>query len=199
MLEPQNYNGVSGGAFNNIEKLVMSNFPQVAWSVDAFRAWLAQEASSTAIQGIASIGSIAGGAMTGNPMGMAGGIIGVSSTINSTILASNRPPQARGTSSGTIEVASRTKDFRFKQMQIQQQYARIIDDYFDVYGYATNRVKIPSIANRPHWNYVQTKDCVVTGSIPADDMNSICNVFDSGITFWKNPSEVGDYSLDNTV
>ena len=95
MLVPKGYNGVGSGNFNYVEKLVMADFPQVAWSIDAFRAWLAQEASTTALQGIASGASIAAGAMTGKPMAMAGGIMGLASTANSVILATNRPPQAK--------------------------------------------------------------------------------------------------------
>ena len=30
-------------------------------------------------------------------------------------------------------------------------------------------------------------------------MKKICNIYDNGITFWKNGSEVGQYNLDNTV
>ena len=198
MLVPANYNGMANNSFNYVEKLVMADFPQVAWSIDAFRAWLAQEASTTALQGIASGASVAGGAMTGNPMAMAGGIIGLASTANSVILATNRPPQAKGTNSGTIDVASRTKDFYFRQMQVSAEYARVIDDYFDMYGYATGRLKVPNRSARPHWNYVKTNGCVLSGNSPADDVRKICGIYDNGITFWKNASEVGNYSLDNS-
>ena len=199
MLVPQNYNGADGDNFNFVEKLVMQGFPQVAWSVDSFRAWLAQEASSTAIQGIGSVASVAGGAMSGNPMAMVGGIMGLANTANNIVLATNRPSQAKGTNSGTIDVATRTKDFYFRQMQISAEYARIIDDYFDMFGYATRRVKIPNRSVRPHWNYVKTNGCVLTGNAPADDVRKICSIYDDGITFWKNPSEVGNYSLDNSL
>lgn len=199
MLVPKGYNGVGSDNFNYVEKLVMSDFPQVAWSIDAFRAWLAQEASTTALQGIGSGASVAAGAMTGNPMAMTGGIMGLASTANSVILATNRPPQAKGTNSGTIDVASRTKDFYFRQMQVNAEYAKIIDDYFDMFGYATHRVKIPNRSIRQHWNYVKTNGCVLKGNAPADDVRKICSIYDSGITFWKNPSEVGDYSLDNSL
>lgn len=198
MLVPKGYNGVGSDDFNYVEKLVMSDFPQVAWSIDAFRAWLAQEASTTALQGIASGASVATGVMTGNPIGMAGGIMGLASNVNSTILATNRPPQAKGTNSGTIDVASRTKDFYFRQMQISAEYAKIIDDYFDMYGYATRRVKVPNRNARPHWNYVKTNGCVLSGNAPADDVRKICGIYDNGITFWKSASEVGNYSLDNS-
>lgn len=198
MLVPKGYNGVGSGNFNYVEKLVMSDFPQVAWCIDAFRAWLAQEASTTALQGIASGASVAAGAMSGNPMAMAGGIMGLASTANSVILATNRPPQAKGTNSGTIDVASRTKDFYFRQMQISAEYAKVIDDYFDMYGYATRRVKVPNRSARPHWNYVKTNGCVLSGNAPADDVRKICGIYDNGITFWKSASEVGNYSLDNS-
>lgn len=199
MLVPQNYNGSDGDNFNYVEKLVMQGFPQVAWGIDSFRAWLAQEASSTAIQGIGSIASVAGGGMTGNPMAMIGGIMGLANTANNIVLATNRPSQAKGTNSGTIDVATRSKDFYFRQMQISAEYARIIDDYFDMFGYATRRVKIPNRSVRPHWNYVKTNGCVLTGNAPADDVRKICSIYDDGITFWKNPSEVGNYSLDNSL
>ena len=83
-------------------------------------------------------------------------------------------------------------------MCVNNQYARMIDDFFDKYGYAVDNVKVPNISARPHWNYVKTHDCTITGSVPADDMKKICNIFNSGITFWKNGSEVGNYSLDNS-
>lgn len=198
MLVPKAYNGVGSDDFNYTEKLVMEGFPQVAWSIDAYRAWLAQEASSTALQGIASGVSLAMGAMSGNPAAITGGIMGLANTANNVVLAANRPPQAKGTNSGTIDVASRTKDFYFRQMQISAEYARVIDDYFDMYGYATRRVKIPNRSARPHWNYVKTHGCVLSGNAPADDVRKICGIYDNGITFWKSANEVGNYSLDNS-
>lgn len=197
MLEPKNYNG-DGLTFNHIERLVMTDFPQVAWSIDSFRAWLAQEASSTVLQGIASGTSIAMGAMSGNPSAIIGGAMGLANTANNVILATNRPPQAKGTNSGTIDVATRTKDFYFRQMQVSAEYAKVIDDYFDMYGYATRRIKIPNRSSRPHWNYVKTNGCVLSGNAPADDVRKICGIYDNGITFWKSASDVGNYLLDNS-
>lgn len=80
----------------------------------------------------------------------------------------------------------------------QPEFIDMIDDYFSRYGYATNKIKTPSINSRPHWNYVQTVGCKVNGSIPCNDERTICAIFDKGVTFWKNPSEVGNFSLDNS-
>ena len=89
-------------------------------------------------------------------------------------------------------------DFSFRQLHIREEYLRIIDDYFSCYGYATKRVKNPNRSSRPHWNYVKTIGCTITGSVPCDDMDKICSIYDNGITFWKKGSEVGNYSLDNS-
>lgn len=86
----------------------------------------------------------------------------------------------------------------YQQKQIMPEYVDMIDDYFNRYGYATRKIKVPNISSRPHWNYTQTVACKIGGSIPCQDEKLICAVFDHGVTFWKNPSEVGNYSLDNS-
>lgn len=86
----------------------------------------------------------------------------------------------------------------YQQKQIMPENVDIIDDYFNRYGYATRKIKVPNISSRPHWNYTQTIGCKIGGSIPCEDEKLICAVFDHGVTFWKNPSEVGNFSLDNS-
>lgn len=92
-------------------------------------------------------------------------------------------------------------DFIFSNTHITREFAERIDSYFDMYGYATNLVKVPNISSRPVWNYVQTEGCIVTGNVPADVLSTINNIFDHGITFWKNGSQLGNYGLadSNTV
>lgn len=43
-------------------------------------------------------------------------------------------------------------------MSIKQEYARVIDNFFNMYGYKVNDVKIPNITGRLNWNYVKTVD-----------------------------------------
>ena len=202
MLVPQSYNGANSDNFNYVEKLIMSDFPQVAYAIDAFRAWLAQEASSTAIGFITGGAGLVAGAMTGNPAAIIGGASAFASSANNVLNAMNRPPQANGVSSGSIDVATRSKDFYFKQMQVSEQYAKIIDEYFNVYGYATNMVKSPNRLVRPHWTYCKTQEACLTGDrnggCPPDDLVKIKNIYDKGITWWRYGSEVGHYELDNS-
>ena len=100
--------------------------------------------------------------------------------------------------SGNVDVASGKKTFWGGRISVSHQYARMIDDFFTKFGYATKRVKIPNRNSRPHWNYVKTVSATMTGSVPSDDMKKICSIYDNGVTFWKHGYEVGRYDLDNS-
>ena len=120
--------------------------------------------------------------------------------ISSCYTASNQADICRGNlSNSNVNVANDDQTFFGGRVHVTEQYARIIDDYFTRYGYAVNRVKKPSINNRPKWTYIKTRGCNILGEMPSDDMQTVCNIFDRGITFWKNADEVGNYSLDNSV
>lgn len=81
---------------------------------------------------------------------------------------------------------------------ITSEYAARIDKFFDRYGYAYNMLAVPQMNNRPHWTYVKTAGARIEGDLPQDATKEIEDIFDNGITFWKNINEVGNYSLDNT-
>lgn len=195
-LVPVKYNHAD---YNYSEQLVMSGFPQVAFSVDSYKAYLAQSATGDILTLGASGLGLTASAMTGNVMGIASSTIGLASSINSIVTNATRPPQSRGSGGGNVAVATRTKNFYFRFMCVQKEYAQIIDDFFDMYGYATNRIKYPNTHSRPHWNYVKTRDCNITGSFPAPDIAKIKSIYNNGVTFWKNGNEIGNYSLDNRV
>lgn len=98
------------------------------------------------------------------------------------------------TGNGNLNIVMGNFGFEFRQKFIRPEVAKMIDDYFTMYGYLVNEVKSPCIHNRNKWTYVKTCGCTVGGSIPNDDADEICDIFDNGITFWVNPSEVGQYS-----
>ena len=104
-----------------------------------------------------------------------------------------------GMTAGNVMVGLRDLNFRCYDVDVNQQDAKIIDEFFDKYGYQTNKLKVPNISGRKQWNYVKTRDCELVGNIPASIKSSIISIFNSGITFWKNGDNIGDYSLDNTL
>ena len=200
-VAPRDYKGID---YNYDEKITLSGLPQIAYVTDSFKAWLAQNASSLAVSAISTVGQMAGmGGTLGGTVGAAiGGIAGLATTIGNTLSqiykASIQPPQSGGGLGSTAMCSFKQFDFFFANKHIRPEFARIIDDYFNMFGYATHRVKTPNRDGRPHWNFVQTKGCVITGSMPNDDSKRICEIYNNGITFWNHGDEVGNYNLDNS-
>ena len=107
--------------------------------------------------------------------------------------------QAQNSQGSSAMTALGLKDFAFCHMHIRGEFARIIDEYWNVYGYPVHRVKLPNISNRPHWNYIKTIGVNIVGNVPTDDLAKIKSCYNNGITFWKNGNEIGSYDLDNNI
>lgn len=195
ILYPLSYKGVTK---NINEKMGLNGFPQCCYNIDAYKAWLAQNGSNIAVQGISSAFTMVGSAALGNMPGVIMGAQGVFNSLREITVQQSRPPQANGAQGSSVQAASRLKDFRFYGAQIKAEYAKVIDDFFSMYGYATHRLKVPNITGRESWNYVKTIDSVIVGSVPFNDMAKIRSIFDSGITFWHG-DYVGDYSRRNSI
>lgn len=243
---PLNYKGLTS---NFQESLIMGGFPQCAWNVDTFKAWIAQNkyaiaagVATTAIDTVKQVALAATGVgMAGEVAGMSAAMTGSGSAqtiqavgqyanayqnaqnvsynaqgdiLNKTInlvaqvkTASTQPNHARGQQSSSVYCALGVQGFHYMPYRIQGQFAKIIDDFFSMYGYKTNRLKVPNRNGRKSWNYVKTCGCTLTGSAPADVTASLVQIYDKGITFWRctdlsagNPfTRVGNYSLDNSL
>lgn len=108
------------------------------------------------------------------------------------------PNQANLGTNSTLLGYNLINDNIFTRYNIKSQFAKRIDDYFSMYGYATNEVKLPNINTRPNWNYIKTIGANITGEdISQEDMSIIKNIFDNGITIWHNPDTFLDYSQNN--
>lgn len=202
ILYPSNYKNLGE---NTDEAITMSSFPAISFSSNYYDQWLARTQTQTLpnlLNGMVT--SVASGALTGN---VAGAVAGAGlSTLGSIANLMNEGEQAKlqgsqtsGQTSGIISYWLGLLNFVVTTKCITPQIARTIDDYFDKFGYATHRVKTPNRNVRPHWTYTKTVACTIKGSVPADDAKKICDIYNNGITFWKNGSEVGNYSLDNSV
>lgn len=86
-----------------------------------------------------------------------------------------------------------------KSKTMRRHNALIIDRYFDMYGYATNRIKKPNFNVRENWTYVKTKNFSTRGSMPASSRGVIYDAHNNGITYWYKNSVFGDYSQSNNT
>jgi len=109
-------------------------------------------------------------------------------------------PQAQGNlNSGDINYSMQETTFTCYQMSIKQEFAQIIDKYFDMFGYKVNTIKAPNITGRTNWNYVKTIECNFEGDIPQQFLQIIKRIFNNGITLWHNPTTMFDYTQSNTI
>lgn len=224
IIAPRNYNGRMGNdSFNACESVTLSGFPQCAFTIDTYRAWLAQSAipdvagivgTTIASAGVAAgAAEVAGTAIAATSTGLGAAAmtvaapicivgvaaVGVIGAVESLIKKATKGNKARGSQGCSTLTAAREYIPHFRHMSILPQQAKILDDYFDRYGYVCGRLKIPNRNVRPHWTYTKTQAVNITGNIPTNDLDKIKSIYNNGITFWKNGYEVGLYNLDNRV
>lgn len=219
---PRNYKRQSYTSSDNAYDFSINGakYPICSWNSDSYTNWLTQNAvnmqtefKSALVGGAVSTATNAfHGAYSAGAMGAGvGAIAGLAQTGGALIsLARDQmlaktsanfiPDQSNGNlNSGDINFAKRGSQFTFIPMSVKAEYARCADDYFSMFGYATNRVKLPNITGRRNWNYVKTIGCYIAGNIPQGDMQEIKTMFDRGVTFWHNPATFADYSQNNDI
>lgn len=111
-------------------------------------------------------------------------------------------PSSMGSGNTTLLGYDLQKEDVFTRYTIKSQFAERIDLFFDMYGYLTNKLKVPNLYNRPNWNYVKTIGANITGhgatgNVPQTELQIIRNMFDNGVTLWHNPATFLDYSQNN--
>lgn len=87
----------------------------------------------------------------------------------------------------------------FYRMQIPQEQAERIDTFFSMYGYTTNKVKIPNLTGRSNFNYVKLQQPYITGSIPVESMINIKKIFSNGVRIWHNAGTFMNYNVKNNI
>ena len=188
-----------------------TKYPVCSWVTDVYTNWLTSQGVNIPLKLFSGAASIVGGvAVTAATSGVggllggggmiAGGVGTIASTLNQIYEHSLVPPQAEGnTNSGDVTFSNGDMRIPLHKMTIRSEFARIIDEYFSMFGYKVNRVKVPNITGRSQWNFIKTIDCNADGDIPQEDLEVIRSACNHGITFWHNPSNIYNYSLTNSI
>ena len=181
------------------ESIVAGKLPTCGWTNDAYTNWLTQNAINIPLDIASDIVKTGVGIATGKVSLAGGGLAGIGGTMAEIYQHSLIPTTAKGgVNQGDLNFADKLCFSVYKKC-IKYEYARIIDNYFDMFGYKVNDVKIPNITGRQNWNYVKTIDCNFDGDIPQTDLNIIKAMFNGGVTFWHNPANILNYSLSNNI
>lgn len=210
----RNYSDV----INYSEGFVGAKYPVCSWGSDGYVNWLTQTSvnreynyKKDAGQIILGAGMTSVGALTGfTPLAFMGaGMMaqGVGESVGD-VLQNMQAKQEHQIAPMELQGFANAGDVTYAQfrcvpsltkMFIKEEYAKIIDKFFDQFGYQVNILKTPSIHTRSNWNYLKTKSCNFTGDIPQEYMNKIKSIFDKGITFWHKPQYMFDYTQTNNV
>ena len=95
---------------------------------------------------------------------------------------------------GGPNTANHKQQFYGGRCSVSGQYMLMIDDYFNMFGYKVNAIKIPQFDSRPYYNYIKTSGVNLIAEIPLDAIKDIKAMFDNGTTIWHNIGYMYKYS-----
>ena len=208
--ETQTHAGMNG--------LTLSGVPKMPWVTDSYKVYMAQNSSSirtnnvlaatAAIKGIAQMGQSAFQAASGDID--ADSLSDINGDAAFSGLASMAQNKARledarkmtdniHTASGpSVLYLDGLLGFSCYMARIPVEYAQRIDNYFSMYGYATNQIRKPDIFTRKYFNYLQATNISISSKVPARTKTIFASVLAKGITFWDKSATIGNYNLDNS-
>lgn len=213
---PSNYKGAE---MNEQEGIIGGKLPTLGWVSDPYTNWLSQNAINLGVgiisdvfnfvsglamasAGVVSSSGASAGMESQGTSGMIGSVFSIFNTIGTVYKHEMQPLTACGNvNAGDITTVQKANTFYFVNKCIRKEYAQIIDDYFTRFGYKVNRLKVPNIAGRPIFNYVQisSTDDIGFGEVPNIFMESINEIARRGTTIWHSHNNIGNYNLDNTI
>ncbi len=182
--------------------LVGGKYPTCSWRSDTYTNWITQQSINNNL----TLGKVAG-------MGMATSIspetalaTTMSAFVEGMIESQDKeeimPVVAKGnTNVGDVTYASGMTNFAYYQMSCKYEYAKICDDFFSRFGYKVNEIKTPNLNSRSKFNYIKigSYDELITGDIPASDLEEINNIFRKGVTIFHDYTTFGDYTQTNAI
>lgn len=192
---PKNYRGEQLSYENCIS---YNGFPQVAWKYDAYKNYLALNANSLIYSAFSSATNLVTSTATQGAQGFTSQSMGIASKMAYMADRKMQPKNARNIVPPNSQLYNGSAGVYLKKICVEYEQAKMIDDYFTKFGYATNLIKKPNTTSRPIFNYVETQDINIYG-VPYEDLTDFKNIFDSGVTIWHSPANYLNYELDNGV
>lgn len=223
--ELKNYNG-SAGRQSSYQQAVIDINPNDIPIVSSYLAAYLQgnknsiqaQKTNAEVRGSANmLGSFVTGAVlagSGSPVGIATGVATATSgiidrhvdiqTTENTLLATaqdatNVPPSVAKMGGNTAyDYGNGLNGIRIIKKTIKPEYRDILAHYWNKYGYKYHKVDHPNRHTRRYWNYLKTVNITIIGDINNDDLRTIKNIYDSGVTLWHT-NDIGNYQLTNEV
>lgn len=198
---PKNYKGID---INDDESLPLGKYPTCNWTADSFTNWLTQQAINIPTKMI-GLGAGVGAQFTEEGGGLLGaGLVGISGAISLVSEFRNetlKPNIEGGGNTGDVLFSAQRNGFYFRCMRSKDEYIKIVDKYFDRFGYKIQETKTPNITGRAYWNYIKigNNDRFASGNIQTKFLDTINRIAQSGVTIWHNHANIGNFNLNNSI
>lgn len=75
-------------------------------------------------------------------------------------------------------------NLKMRIYQREEQFINKAFEYFYVYGYRCNNIKVPNLKSRYYFNFIQTTGANIKSDLSNNIASRISAIFDKGITFW---------------
>ena len=193
---PNNY---AGEQVNLENMMTLKDWPVCAWVNNYYQNWLAQNKANIAIGTTKAVIKTVGSLVTGAIGGLASAANDIAGLLAEQYTHSIIPDQMVGSANaGDISAVSRMLGFYSYCKSVRPEYGQIIDNYFTMFGYKVNTLKVPETNSRESWNYVKTINISIAGNVPSNYMEQIKSMFNSGVTLWHG-DYIGDYGRSNNI
>ena len=204
-----------------MNSLTLGKYPICNWTTDVYTNWLTQNSVNMQYNVLQStVTGAASGATTGASLGtllapgigtaagaVVGGTIGGMTSNYGAIWENDRekyehqffPSESKGNANaGDVITSFGANKPSIYKMSIKSEMAKVIDDYFDMFGYKVNRILNVNTKSRSNWNYIKTIDVNIIGDIPQADLQKIKSLYNNGFTIWHKPANFLDYTQTNS-
>ena len=130
---------------------------------------------------------------------LAEGLPNIASSLQQSYAASIHSDNFRGTlNTGNADFSTKCMNIYQRRTCVNAEYAKMIDQFFELYGYSVGEIRTVDRNVRPYWTYVKTKDCVITGRCPMSAIKFVESLYNRGMRWWSNGDNIGNYlNLDN--
>lgn len=166
------------------------------------------EKASLAKSGINGAVGLIGNIAAGNVAGAVSSVLGTAGGVADAMLSSYNQRQAIDSSLKDVESKANVSHgaytgvgniicgqigFKGQLITVTAENIKMIDDYFSMFGYKVNTIKVPQFTSRKYWNYIKTSGINMIGNVPQDALNVLKQMFDNGVTMWHSLSYMYKY------
>ena len=187
--------GYKGETTGKDNCLMIQNVNDLPLVTDEYRNYMQQHKASI-VTGMAvnatsgalgAVGAMASGNVLGAVASMGNAVAQIAGEIAKQKDLQTVPDSVRGLGNNiAFDLADNNLGLVLCQHAVDVRIKKVLGDYFALYGYKCQEVKVPNLRSRHFYNYIKTIGCNIDGSMDNNDLEKLKSIFDKGITIWHD-------------